>query len=144
MIKRVNVRTHTEIRNIATPVYSNKQNITMNTKDIRTCLMKGAYVYEILDDGSTLRLDLNNYNKENNKSTPVINLDKEQEVVESEPVVISNPENEDIPVITEEPAVEVAEPVVEEAPEVVEEVVEAEEAPVAPKTNTSNSKKKKK
>ena len=61
MIKRVNVKTNTEIRNIATPIYSNRQNIEMNTKDIRTCLMKGAYVYEILRDGSTIRLDLNSH-----------------------------------------------------------------------------------
>ena len=129
MIKRVNVKTNTEIRNIATPVYSSKQNITMNTKDIRTCLMKGAYVYEIFEDGSTLRLDLNNYNKEN--VSPNANAPK---VVE--PVVISNPAAEEIPVISQEPVVVEEPAVVEEAPveEVTEEVVTeepaVEEAPV--------------
>ena len=125
MIKRVNVRTKTEIRNIETPIYSNRENIVMNTKDIRTCLMRGAYVYEIFDDGSVLRLNLNNYNKENTRPAPV---------VEQEPVVISNPTNEDVPVITEtveEPAVvEAAEEVTEE-PAVVEAAEEVVEEPVA-------------
>ena len=134
MIKRVNVRTNTEIRNIETPVYSNKQNISMNTKDIRTCLMKGAYVYEILNDGSTLRLDLNNYNKENNVETKVVDFSKK------EIPVVSNINNEEVPVVTESP-IEPA-PVVEEP--VVEEVAPVEEVAEEPKTYTNNKKKKNK
>ena len=125
MIKRVNIRTTTEIRNIQTPIYNSRQNIAMNTMDIRTCIMKGAYVDEILNDGSTLRLNLYNYNKDNNANVvPTV------KVIEStEPVVISNTEDEKIPVITQEPVEEVKEPVVEEVAPVVEEVKE-EVAPI--------------
>ena len=108
MIKKVNVRTNVEIRNISTPIYKSRHDIELSTRDIRTCLLRGAYVYEILNDGSLLRLTLDNYSDDNNKSVPVVNLSAKK--VE-EPVVVSNPKEEEIPVITEAP---VEEPVVED------------------------------
>ena len=124
MIKKVNVRTYTEIRNIETPIYNSKQNISMNTKDIRTCLMKGAYVYEILRDGSTIRLNLNNYNKENDViASPVMNYD--------ETPIISNTDNKELPVAGKDVITKEVEPAVEEAP-VAETVDEAQVEEVEP------------
>ena len=122
MIKRVNVRTTTAIRDIQTPIYNSRQNILMSTMDIRTCLMKGAYVDEILNNGTVIRLDLFNYNNDHNSSiSSVVDVTSKTE----EPVVVSNPKNEEVPVIAqavEEPAVE--------APVAEEPVVENEEIPV--------------
>ena len=148
MIKRVNVRTNTAIRNIEPPIYRSRDDIKLSTRDIKMCLLHGAYVYEILNDGSTIRLNLNNYNRENNKAvSPVIDYSKE---VKEEPVVISNINNEEIPVISETPVVEepaveetvVEEPTVEET--VVEETVETVEETTTNTNKTSTSKKKKK
>ena len=144
MIKKVDISTNVEIRNISTPVYRSRQNIELNTKDIRTCLMKGAYVYEILKDGSKLRLDLNNYNKDNN-----VGISTVVDFTKKEPVVITNNTAEDVPVVGKDPIVKNAAPVVTEEPAVAEEPTVDEvapvvtEEPVVTENNVNNKNKKK-
>ena len=151
MIKRVNVRTTTEIRNIQTPIFNSRKNITMNTMDIRTCLMKGAYVDEILNNGTVLRLNLYNYNKDNNATISTVLDVGEKNIVhvdshKDEPVpVISNNKNNEIPVISYNQEVkETVEAVVEETPKAEEAKVDAvEEVKETVATTTNKSSKKK-
>lgn len=43
--------------------------VAMDEKDIFTCIAKGAYVWEVKPDGSKVKLDFTNYNKEDGSTT---------------------------------------------------------------------------
>ena len=65
MTKRVNVYAQVAVRNITPPIYGTCKDIVMSTGDILKCLCKRARVEEILPDGSTVRLNLQNYYRDN-------------------------------------------------------------------------------
>lgn len=65
MIKNVNIKANIPVRSVRPMVYGNILNIQMDTGDIFKCICGRAIVDEILVDGSLIRLDLNNYDKDN-------------------------------------------------------------------------------
>lgn len=65
MTKHVNVYAQVAIRNINPPIYGTCKDIIMTTGDILKCLCKRARVEEILPNGSTVRLNMTNYYKDN-------------------------------------------------------------------------------
>lgn len=65
MTKRVNVRTTVPVRTIIPPLSGSKKNTIMSCSDILKCLCRRAIVDEILPDGRTVRLTMDNYCKDN-------------------------------------------------------------------------------
>lgn len=125
--KRVNVYAKFPVRSVDPVIHGVKKNTDMTISDILKCLCRGARVEEILPDGKTVNLNMNNYYTDNTtkivasihteqKSTPVIS---DNEVVTHEEDVVKI---EDTTVVQEELAVE------EEVPEapIEAQVVETE------------------
>ena len=67
MEKRVNVKIKKYITRFNPPLKRNLRRVTMTTDQIRICLLEHALVEEILDDGSTIALTIENYDKDNNR-----------------------------------------------------------------------------
>jgi len=65
MVKKVNVIAPIPIRTVNPPIYGKKEGLSMTPANILKCIIGRATVYEILSDGSKLRLTTSNYNKEN-------------------------------------------------------------------------------
>lgn len=64
MQKKVNIYPQSgPITALSVPIRSNIMNATINVEDIRKIIMQGGAVKEILPDGSTVSLNLNNYDK---------------------------------------------------------------------------------
>lgn len=61
MIKTVNIYSKTVIGTVTPPIFGNVLNKKMSTGDILRCLCMRATVDEIMPDGSTVRLNTNNY-----------------------------------------------------------------------------------
>jgi hypothetical protein len=64
--KLVNVESRRPIRVVSIPIRS-AGNLNLTISDIHRCICEKAIVKEILDDGNLLRLDLANYNLDNNE-----------------------------------------------------------------------------
>lgn len=67
LTKVVNIYPEMPITGVNPPIRSVVKRVTKSIKEIRTCLMARAVVEEILPDGSTVRLDMTNYDKCLNK-----------------------------------------------------------------------------
>ena len=65
MTKRVNIRTTVPVRTITPPLSGSKKNTIMSCSDILKCLCRRAIIDEILPDGHTVRLTMDNYCKDN-------------------------------------------------------------------------------
>ena len=144
MFKTVNIFPKFPIIGVNPPIRTAVRKVTKSTADIRTCIIARAIVEEILEDGSTVILDLNNFDKDN--SNPVVEepiaepedtipvqeeVSEPVEVVEPEPAANQhysnnkkknkkNKHNNNRNVIVEEPPVVDEEPIQESADEVIE------------------------
>ena len=59
--KHVNIYAPIAIRVVKPPVSGKVDNVTMSLGDIKKCLYARATVYEVLADGTTIKLNLKNY-----------------------------------------------------------------------------------
>lgn len=59
----------------------------LGIKYIENLLVSGKEVIEVLEDGTEIKLDFNNYNKDNSKITRMAKELKEEVIVKEEPVV---------------------------------------------------------
>ena len=72
-IKTVNVNARVPVNSVHPPIYGTLKNVEMSTTIILKCLLRRAQVFEVFEDGSTLKLNLSNYYTDNTnavKSTP--------------------------------------------------------------------------
>lgn len=65
MVKKVNVIARYPVRTLIPPMYGTYEGIMMSPANILKCLLHKAYVEEVLEDGSTLELNMHNYNTAN-------------------------------------------------------------------------------
>lgn len=91
--KRVNVKVQNGpgVYSINPPIVRNAMNIELSVGDIQRCIWCKAIVEEILKDGSVIRLNLNNFDKNNDYSEEVIKqLDETQKIsnFNNEPEVV--------------------------------------------------------
>lgn len=116
MTKRVNIDAPTAIRALNPPLLGKANNIIMSTGDILKCLCKRAKVYEVLPDGTTIRLNMANYYLDNSAQAtriPAPPVQEQPATIQSE-MVVSEPEDvgeeetpvEEEPVGTDEPETE--------------------------------------
>lgn len=74
-IKTVNVNAKVPVNSVHPPIYGTLKNVEMSTTIILKCLLRRAQVFEVFEDGSTLKLNLSNYYTDNTnavKTTPAI------------------------------------------------------------------------
>ena len=129
MTKKVNIYPKYPITSVTPAIRTVSLGITKPVEDIRKCIIARAIVDEVLSDGTTVRLNMNNFNKNNDKSK----VEKAVEAVKtSESITEAKPE------ITEQEGI-----VVDEEPAVEEEVVEdpVEEKPTYQQNNNYNNNK---
>ena len=72
-IKTVNVNARVPVNSVHPPIYGTLKNVEMSTTIILKCLLRRAQVFEVFEDGSTLKLNFSNYYTDNTnavKSTP--------------------------------------------------------------------------
>lgn len=72
-IKTVNINARVPVNSVHPPIYGTLKNVEMSTTIILKCLLRRAQVFEVFEDGSTLKLNLSNYYTDNTnavKSTP--------------------------------------------------------------------------
>lgn len=109
MIKTVNINARIPVKTITPPIQGYHAGIKMSSGDILKCLTRRAIVDEVLDDGTTVRLNMRNYFTDNNKKH-VETVEKtktvEQNVVETmaesievKPVVSEEVEKQDNTVV---------------------------------------------
>ena len=129
MNKKVNIYPKYPITTITPAIRTVSLGVTRPVEDIRKCIIARAIVDEVLSDGTTVRLTMNNFNKNNDKSKveKAIEAVKTSESI-TEEVKPEITEQEGI-VVDEEPATE----------EVVEEPVE--EKPTYQQNNNYNNNK---
>ena len=144
MFKTVNIFPKFPVIGVNPPIRTAVRRVTKSTAEIRTCIIARAIVEEILEDGSTVILDLNNFDKDNSNTVveePIAEPEEPTPVQEevSEPVEVSEPEpaanqyygnnkkknkknkhNNNRNVVVEEPPVVDEEPIQESADEVIE------------------------
>ena len=109
MKKLVNVHAKIPVRNIKPAMFGSYRNIELTDDTIFTLMCGRAEVTEILDDGTLLPLNFNNYNKNNNpKTEPVKNEEKKiPHIKEVKKATVKDPEPvEDAHTIELEEAVE--------------------------------------
>ena len=75
MVKLVNITSKVAIRTVTPKICGTHRNVLMSTGDILRCILMRAHVEEILSDGSTVILNLGNYNKDNTKKSQNICID---------------------------------------------------------------------
>lgn len=76
-IKTVNVNARVPVNSVHPPIYGTLKNVEMSTTIILKCLLRRAQVFEVFEDGSTLKLNLSNYYTDNTnavKSTPATKI----------------------------------------------------------------------
>lgn len=102
MLKKVNVFPMVPIYSIKNPIVGTTFNVELSTGDILCCIYARAKVEEILPNGTTINLDLKNYNKVNfieEKVEHVINTEESK-------VEESNKELNTTPVLEERATIE--------------------------------------
>ena len=119
MIKTVNVRPVIPIMALRTPIMGEVVNCKMSDGDILQCIYSRAFVDEILEDGTLVRLNLTNYNKDNSH---LMKNKVVKEEIKEEPVVKTPVKEPVVETIVEE--IKVEEPVIIEETPVVETIVE--------------------
>lgn len=75
MVKLVNITSKVAIRTVTPKICGTHENVLMSTGDILRCILMRARVEEILSDGSTVILNLSNYNKDNTKKSQNVCID---------------------------------------------------------------------
>ena len=65
MVKKVNIIARLPVRTMYPPIYGTYEGISMSPANILKCILHKAYVEEVLEDGSTVELTIENYNKVN-------------------------------------------------------------------------------
>lgn len=65
MVKKVNIIARLPVRTIYPPIYGTYEGISMSPANILKCILHKAHVEEVLEDGSTIELTTENYNKVN-------------------------------------------------------------------------------
>lgn len=75
MVKLVNITSKVAIRTVTPKICGTHKNVLMPTGDILRCILMRAHVEEILSDGSTVILNLGNYNKDNTKKIQNVCID---------------------------------------------------------------------
>ena len=75
MVKLVNITSKVAIRTVTPKICGTHENVLMSTGDILRCILMRASVEEILSDGSTVILNLGNYNKDNTKKSKNVCID---------------------------------------------------------------------
>lgn len=133
MTKLVNIYPSVPVIAVNPPIRSITRNVKKPVEQIKACIMARATVEEILKDGSKIRLDLTNYDKDNEpKTVKVPEPKKIVEIKPAEPVekaVKEEPKEIIRDFVKAEPVVE--EPkqaAVEEANPEIEEMVVLEDA----------------
>ena len=124
MKKRVNIYPRGPITTTNPPIRVPVKNVTKDTKDIRRCILAGAKVEEVLDNGVVVLLNLNNYDVENPgtiSAPPEKPVDKKV-VAEQQDVVSAASTSVDVPEKVE--TKEVVPPVKSEPPKKEEPVGE--------------------
>ena len=76
MNKLVNIYPSMPITSLKIPLRTRVTNIRMDCESIRKCIIANAIVEEVLDDNSVIRLNLSNYNKNNNPTHVVRKSEK--------------------------------------------------------------------
>ena len=76
MNKLVNIYPSMPITSLKIPLRTRVTNIRMDYESIRKCIIANAIVEEVLDDNSVIRLNLSNYNKNNNPTHVVRKSEK--------------------------------------------------------------------
>ena len=156
MKKIVNIESPVGLYVFTPPMSGVFKKVELSTGDIKSCIMQGAKVEEILHDGTLLRLDLRNYDKQNVRvevvETSVVEQKKETvveppavvEQVNETPVVEESIETSAVEEVTVTAVVEES----VETPAVVEQVNETPvvetpvtEEPVRITRNKTQSKK---
>jgi hypothetical protein len=134
MTKLVNIYPSVPVISTNPPIRSIIRNVKKPVEQIRACIMARATVEEILNDGSIIRLDLTNYDKDNQPKT--IKAPEPTKVVEIKAAESVKAESK---VEIKEPTKE--EPVVEEPKQeaVEEESAEIEEMEVLEDTSTDDA-----
>lgn len=74
-VKKVNIIPQRPISTVNPPIRSAVRRVHKPLEDIRKCLIGRAIVEEILPDGSTLKLDFSNYDKDNRPSQKSADVD---------------------------------------------------------------------
>lgn len=144
MFKTVNIFPKFPVIGVNPPIRTAVRKVTKSTAEIRTCIIARAIVEEILEDGSTVILDLNNFDKDNSNTVaeePIAEPEEPTPVQEevSEPVEVSEPEpaanqyysnnkkknkknkhNNNRNVVVEEPPVVDEEPIQESTDEIID------------------------
>lgn len=69
LTKVVNIYPSMPIIRTNPPIRSAVKNVTKSVDEIRICLMSRAIVEEVLPDGTTVRLNISNYDKDSNKES---------------------------------------------------------------------------
>lgn len=89
MYKIVNIKTTRPIRTIRPAILQSVEGIKLTVGDIRRVIYSRALVDEVLSDGSTVRLTLDNYDKVNEKIKAPAKKEEEPkfEMPEEEPKV---------------------------------------------------------
>lgn len=89
MRKIVNIYPSRPILSLKTPIYNNIVKADLSVGDIAVCIYSRAIVDEVLEDGTTVRLSLSNYNKDNRKNkeekTEVSVKEEQTKVIEDKP-----------------------------------------------------------
>ena len=153
--KLVNVYAPIAIRVVKPPVSGKVDNVTMSLGDIKKCLYARATVYEVLADGTTVKLTLKNYRDDHSHLIkPVVPDSTDDDVVvnievDSGEIVDDNIDekmNAEIDVEPESDIVDadniIESDVSENVPNTLVEPTELDVQDV-PKKNTSTNKKKK-
>lgn len=65
MVKKVNVHAPIPIRTVSPTLYGDYKGLMMSPANIMKCLIHRAAVTEVLSDGTLVKLDRSNYNKDN-------------------------------------------------------------------------------
>ena len=127
MKKRVNVYPVVPILTIRTPIMTTALNCELSHGDILNCIYSRALVDEILPDGNTVRLNLNNYDKCNVSKVETVKL----EVESVEEQYVEPVHHIEETVLPEETVIEETVVIPEVEPEVVsEEEIQIEEVVV--------------
>ena len=134
MKKKVSIYPKTPITSTNPPIRVPIEKVTKEVRDIRRCIIAGAKVFEHLEDGSKVELNLNNYDM-NNSNTQQEESEEEAKVeVTEKKASLKTDESNEVEVqdtvdeATEEVVVEENAPVEEEAEVVEEEMPESEPA----------------
>lgn len=133
-MKKVNIEVKVPIRSLRMPLSVGKYyNVEMSPSDIFKCICGRALVDEVLSNGTTLRLDLKNYNKDNDVPVQVKVPEENKEPakpvvpeVKEEPKVEVDVEKDATSEVVEEPVVETVSETVEPAAEPVKEDIDSE------------------